>query len=132
MKRYPQPVFDDAAFEKRCLGERELILEILSGSLPALSIHMENLRSCFELGDYAELERSAHSLKGSSGTLSALRLYSTVSELELKAREAVSGEGKDKIEPALLVDLSRLTEQAEKEYSIFLGALREKYPAVFE
>jgi HPt (histidine-containing phosphotransfer) domain-containing protein len=93
---------------------------------------MENLRSCFELGDYAELERSAHSLKGSSGTLSALRLYSTVSELELKAREAVSGEGKDKIEPALLVDLSRLTEQAEKEYSFFLGALREKYPAVFE
>jgi hypothetical protein len=55
-----------------------------------------------------------------------------VSELELKAREAVSGEGKDKIEPALLVDLSRLTEQAEKEYSFFLGALREKYPAVFE
>jgi len=51
--------------------------------------HIEELREAMAAGDHRSLELRAHSLKGSAGTLGALRLAELCGELELSARGGV-------------------------------------------
>lgn len=115
-------VFDYEAFEERCLGEEDLILEILSGSLRDLTTHISRIRSYLEHGEYGNLERSAHALKGTSGTLSALQIHETASELELTARKAAG------MEKDYFTALSELLSRVERENAEFLNVIYKKYP----
>jgi HPt (histidine-containing phosphotransfer) domain-containing protein len=68
---------DDRAFE------RELLTEYIQTSENLL----ERQRSCLEVHDAKELERAAHSLKGSSLTTGATRLGELAADIERFARE---------------------------------------------
>jgi HPt (histidine-containing phosphotransfer) domain-containing protein len=81
-------IFDREAFAKRCVYDEELQEEIIRGSLPDVAAHVSAVEEAFERGDPNALERSAHALKGSCGTLSAIDLRETAREIEMAAKEA--------------------------------------------
>ena len=81
-------VFDEEAFAKRCVHDSELQQEIVEGSLPDLEQHIRSVAAAFERGDATQLERAAHALKGTSGTLSALELQAAARQIETAAKEA--------------------------------------------
>lgn len=62
--------------------ERDLLGEYLSGTTGLLERH----RALLESGDFEQLQRVAHSLKGSSLTMGATRLGALAKELEQSAR----------------------------------------------
>lgn len=133
-------VFDVEAFEERCLGEEDLILEILRGSMKDLNTHIGRIRAYLERREYGNLERSAHALKGTSGTLSALQIHETAAELELTARKAARdqseagdrGEKEDKNAEGKDADyftaLTELFTRTERENADFCDVIRKKYP----
>jgi HPt (histidine-containing phosphotransfer) domain-containing protein len=67
---------DDAVFE------RELLVEYIQTSADLI----ERQRECLDVQDAKELERAAHSLKGSSLTTGALRLGGLAADIERFAR----------------------------------------------
>lgn len=79
-------IFDKSAFQKRCVYDKELEYTILYGSMKDLQLQIDTLKQNFAEGDYHSLARSAHALKGSSGNLSALRLYASAVQLEAAAK----------------------------------------------
>lgn len=81
-------VFDHDAFAKRCVYDDELQEEIIRGSFPDIERHLARVEAAFEKGNAEELERSAHALKGTSGTLSALRLREKAQAIELAAKNS--------------------------------------------
>ena len=83
-----KPVFDREAFAKRCVYDDELQEEIILGSFPDIERHLARVEAAFEKGNAEELERSAHALKGTSGTLSALRLQEKAQAIELAAKSS--------------------------------------------
>jgi HPt (histidine-containing phosphotransfer) domain-containing protein len=83
-----EPVFDHEAFAKRCVYDDELQEEIIRGSFPDIERHLAQVEAAFEKGNAEELERSAHALKGTSGTLSALRLQEKARAIELAAKSS--------------------------------------------
>ena len=80
-------VFDRDAFAKRCVYDSELQEEIVQGSLPDLEQHIRSVAEAFEHGEAKQLERAAHALKGTSGTLSALDLQAAARQIETDAKE---------------------------------------------
>jgi len=117
------------AFEQRCLNDGELIRTILEGSLKDLSGHIQKVRSNLERKEYDGLVRGAHSLKGTSGTLSALRLYETARDLEMNARRAAESPGEITTESPLADTLDRLVSRAGREFEEFRTLIDSFYPA---
>ena len=78
--------FDKTAFEKRCVYDQELMRTIIEGSVPNLYAQLRKMKAAYRQGDASLLEREAHSLKGTSGTLSAERLYESALRIEAFAK----------------------------------------------
>jgi HPt (histidine-containing phosphotransfer) domain-containing protein len=80
-------VFNSTSFAVRCVRDPELQQEIVEGSLPDIERHIAAIEEAYTQADPEQLERAAHALKGTSGTLSAERLMSSAVELELSAKQ---------------------------------------------
>ncbi|MFP4178585.1 MAG: Hpt domain-containing protein [Spirochaetaceae bacterium] len=102
--------FDFEAFKKRCVYDEELQKTIMEGSIPNIPEQLNKIEEAFRGNDAYSLEREAHGLKGTSGTLSALKLQETVKEIELSAK---SGEVKEEVE--------ELLRSARENYNTFLS-----------
>src|SRR6056297_2494228 len=117
------PIFDKSAFKKRCVYDKELEHTILYGSMKDLELQIETLKKNFAGGDYHSLERSAHALKGTSGNLSALRLYASAEQLDASVKR-INGRGdpnrsqpkKTKPREEQIDQLIKLTEKQFMEY----------------
>ncbi len=116
------PVFNKEAFRKRCVYDENLERTILHGSLDDLHSQIEQLQQNFADHDYKTLERTAHALKGTSGTLSATRLHATAQQLELTARVATE-ENSDNSER--INELIEMTKQQLIEYN---ATVQKHYP----
>lgn len=69
---------------------------------------LERMRACARLGDSGALAREAHRLKGSSGTLGAVRLAGECLEIERRARAGSCADLEARVEGALtLLDTTR-------------------------
>jgi len=126
------PIFDKSAFKKRCVYDKELEHTILYGSMKDLQLQIETLKKNFAEGDYYSLERSAHALKGTSGNLSALRLYASAEQLEAAAKgfpkkgEPTGSKPKEtEIRKEHVEQLIKLTEKQFIEYN---ALIRTEYP----
>ena len=116
------PVFNKEAFRKRCVYDEALERTILHGSLDDLHAQVKQLQQDFSKRDFKTLERTAHALKGTSGTLSAARLHATAQQLELSAR-TVNEKNSDNIDR--IKELIEMTKQQLIEYN---SVVQKYYP----
>jgi HPt (histidine-containing phosphotransfer) domain-containing protein len=118
--------FDLAAYEKRCVYDAELQQTIMEGSVPNIPVQIEKIEAAYRAGNADQLKREAHGLKGTSGTLSALRLQESAERLEIAADESRNA--------GVTEEMGSLIEEAKRAYTGFLNAVREAglYSAVEE
>ena len=108
-------VFDHEAFKKRCVDDIELEQTIMEGSIPNIPEQLQKIDEAYAGGDAYGLERAAHGLKGTSGTLSALQLQETAMAIEMSAK---SGEVRQEVE--------QLISTARENYHAFLEAVKSE------
>ncbi|MEX2287505.1 MAG: ATP-binding protein [Planctomycetaceae bacterium] len=112
-------VVDVASLLKRCLGKSELARKLLTKFHARLPDDLTQISSAIKAGDPNRLASLAHTLKGTSGNLSAQQLHLASGELESHARngdldaarvglELLEREAARFLErvPALVVDMS--------------------------
>ena len=78
---------------------------------------IRTLRTQLNAGNFKDAQRTAHSLKGVSGTLGGTRLYALSAELESAIREARAPQ-----------DISNLTLQVEAELAPLVAAILNALP----
>ena len=84
----PGEVIDRASLLERVEGDQELLAEMVNlfvGDAPNL---LASMREALQKGDMLLLERSAHSLKGAAGNLSAQLAAAAAQQLEKDAKQA--------------------------------------------
>ena len=67
-------------------GEPDVLNEVLTIFLQEVPTRVERLRTFLAAGSIIEVQRSAHSLKGSAGNIGARSLYDICRQLDDKAR----------------------------------------------
>ncbi|MCF7914190.1 MAG: Hpt domain-containing protein [Spirochaetaceae bacterium] len=110
----------------------ELEHTILYGSMKDLQLQIEALKQNFADSDYHSLARSAHALKGTSGNLSALRLYASAEQLEAAAK-AIIGKGKQDVSPPEIAEnseeqIDQLIKLTEKQFIEYNTLIQTEYP----
>jgi HPt (histidine-containing phosphotransfer) domain-containing protein len=78
----PVPVFNLAQLSEISGGDRKYELEILTEFLDQAEVQIADLRRAIEAGDAVAIGRTAHTLKGGSGTLGAEAVAAASGELE--------------------------------------------------
>ena len=84
------PRFDPAGFQEQMMYDRELAVEIINLFLGECVDQVTEMQGALASGDLPLLSRVAHTIKGSLGSLHALRSRFCAQELELTAKH---GEG---------------------------------------
>ena len=84
---HPEEQIDRAALLYRMEGDREMLAEMIQLFQEAAPNLLIAIRDALERGDMPLLERSAHSLKGAAGNLSARPAAAAAQRLEKAARE---------------------------------------------
>ena len=86
----PGPVLDPAVLSSlRQLtppGEPDVLTEVLKLFLEEVPPRIVRLRNAWQSGNIQEVQRAAHSLKGSAGNIGARRLHAVCRELDDKGR----------------------------------------------
>ena len=84
----PEPLaqIDLPSLLERVEGDRELLEEMIQLFADDAPVLLETMRKALEQGDMVKLERSAHSMKGAAGNLSANFVMAAASELEKNAK----------------------------------------------
>ena len=67
-------------------GEPDVLNEVLTIFLQEVPTRVERLRTFLAAGNIVEVQRAAHSLKGSAGNIGARSLYDICRQLDDKAR----------------------------------------------
>ncbi len=67
-------------------GEPDVLTEVLNLFLDEAPKRMERLRDAWQDRNTAELQRSAHSLKGSAGNIGARRMYDICKQLDERGK----------------------------------------------
>ncbi|MGH9341598.1 MAG: Hpt domain-containing protein [Acidobacteriota bacterium] len=114
----PRPVIDPEALERlRRLGGDELLRKVIDAWLAYVPERVRSARNGLEGEQLRTVERAAHSIKSSAGTVGALEVHNLASRIE----ELASGNRGDNLS-SLLCDLetaclevTRLLEQERQE-----------------
>lgn len=80
-------VFNKADFLERVEGDMELARQLVSLFFEDAAENMSLIRRGLDENDAGKIAGAAHSLKGASGNLSAVRVSMTAAELERAAKE---------------------------------------------
>lgn len=78
------PIIDEDLLEKRLMGDKELVKELLSKFAENTKPVLEKLIKAVRTKDYEEIKSVLHNLKGASGNISALSFQSFVASFEAK------------------------------------------------
>lgn len=90
-------------------GDTSLVAELIEMFLGDGPAHLRAILAGVDAGDLEQVERSAHSLKGSSGNLGAIALMRTAEALMLESR-AGAGDRVRALAPQLEVDYAEAAE----------------------
>lgn len=96
-------------------GEPDVLAEILTVFLAEAPRRIERLKSAFRAGNALEVQRAAHSLKGSSGNIGADGMFEICRQIDERARAGELG-----LEP--------LIEALDREYLDVEAAIRGLLP----
>jgi PAS domain S-box-containing protein len=94
----------------------QVMNDLVDNFLSSAADRVEAIQTAVEQRDATALERAAHSLKGSCGTLGAMRMAEICSDLVVAAREGRAGDG-------ARATASRLIEEHRKVRTAFLRQL---------
>lgn len=93
-----------AEFTDRCMGKPKLVNDLLHMFSEAVDERVEELSKQLADGDISQVVRSAHSLKGMSANVSAVRIHRTAAQMEAAARAGRCDECRS-IESQLLAEV---------------------------
>ena len=85
-QRLEMEIFDVNALRERVQDNAELMGELVRIFIDDVPSRIGEMQRAFAIGDWAALERAAHTLKGSAGVMSGKRLTAAARELEELAR----------------------------------------------
>jgi HPt (histidine-containing phosphotransfer) domain-containing protein len=103
----PEPAFDAADVLARVEGDRTLLAELVSIFMAESPTRLAEIRRCVKGGDAKGLERAAHTLRGSVGSLGARAAAKAALALETKGRDGALA-GADEELAELEREMSRL------------------------
>ncbi|MEM7350271.1 MAG: ATP-binding protein [Acidobacteriota bacterium] len=97
-----------------------VVNELIDNFLSSAVERVGAIRQAIDLEDGAEIRKAAHSLKGSSGTLGAMRMASLCAELEQRAKddtfaESVNATGRQQVAYELEQELQRVRQTFERQ-----------------
>ncbi len=75
-------IFDLEVIMERVFGDKEFLKELIEIFLNDTPLHIREIRTAYKAKDLAEVQRVAHTIKGSSGNFAALSLQKTALSLE--------------------------------------------------
>lgn len=104
------PAYDLESLAARCLGNVDFAISLLDRFAAGTDESVERLRSAADRGDWSDLARQAHALKGSAANLSADALRDAAASLEAICRAGVRDEGVSAVEQ-LVSELDRCRRQ---------------------
>ncbi len=87
MAVHKEPAFDAADVLARVEGDRSLLAELVAIFLEESPIRLGEIRRCLASGDAKGVERAAHTLRGSVGSLGARAAAQAALALEIKGRD---------------------------------------------
>jgi HPt (histidine-containing phosphotransfer) domain-containing protein len=119
----PRPDFDPAELMRRLGGDQEILVEALRMFLEGPS-RVDDMRTALARTDYTALAKLAHTVRGVSLTVSAVRLAQAATTLETHARNASARECAEHIDA--IADAQRAARTA---IAAHLNALRAAPPA---
>ncbi len=93
MTRIETQVFDRSALLEQCMGDEDLVQLLSARFLETVPALLQEIEQAVMRSDSAALRRSAHALKGVSGSMRAQRMVNESEKLELLGKENRSGEG---------------------------------------
>ena len=99
------PSIDLADFTDRCMGKPKLVTDLLQMFSEAIDERAIELSKQLVDGDITQVVRTAHSLKGMSANVSAIRVHRAAAQMETAARAGQSDDCR-KIELQLLADVA--------------------------
>ncbi|WP_028572096.1 response regulator [Desulfonatronum lacustre] len=76
------PVFDRVAFLDRCMGDEDLVRDVLKLSLENMPRHIRELQTALDAADAQAARMQAHTIKGMAANLSAEALRALAKEME--------------------------------------------------
>ena len=80
------PAVVDSLRQLTSPGEPDVLAEILTVFLEEVPRRIERLKAAWWDGNAAEVQRAAHSLKGSSGNIGASRLFGVCKQIDDRAK----------------------------------------------
>ena len=80
-------VWDNKAALKRLMGDEVLLMSVLDAFISDIPVRLEELQQALDAGDYDQVYRSAHNIKGVAGNLSGLSLQQQAALVEDAAKE---------------------------------------------
>jgi HPt (histidine-containing phosphotransfer) domain-containing protein len=104
-----ETVIDTAVALERVEGDEDLLRELAQMLLDNIPEMMDAVRDACARGDADGVERAAHTLKGSSGTLAALAVWDSAQRVELCGRDG-DLTGCEELLADLEVEVKRLEE----------------------
>ncbi len=110
--RTPDEPLDWAAALERVDGDRELLEELVRLFIETSPTSIEEMRRALEIRDAKQLDRLAHTIKGSSASLGANRVSQAARLLEMRARSGAIENAGELID-ALQVELDRILPELE-------------------
>jgi len=92
MSRIETQVFDRGALLEQCMGDEDLVQLLSTKFLESVPALLQEIEQAVTRSDSAALRRSAHALKGVSGSMCARRVVDESEKLEQLGKENRSGE----------------------------------------
>jgi len=105
--------FDRTALLEQCMGNEDLVQRLISIFLETAPALLQEIEHAVSSSDGGALRRSAHTLKGASGSLCAHRMFDESRKLELLGKEDRFGDAAPHME-ALKEELGLLEETLSK------------------
>jgi HPt (histidine-containing phosphotransfer) domain-containing protein/CheY-like chemotaxis protein len=81
------PILEAEKFEEQVGGDSELMIEIIDLFLGESKKDAANMAACVESGEWEELSKIAHTIKGSLASLHAMRARASAQDLETSAKK---------------------------------------------
>jgi HPt (histidine-containing phosphotransfer) domain-containing protein len=113
-----QSEWDLEALMERLEGDQEFLRELLAIFREDVRVNLEKSHAAIGIGDYEQLSRAAHTMKGMLRNLSMEAAGETAAALETACRESREGESKE------------LLQKLKKELEIILPEVEEQLAGV--
>ena len=99
--------FDKSELLERVGGDAEICAEILKVFIDDIPVRIQEMEDALQRQDYETLKRGAHTIKGSSGNVGALKLQEAAYQLETSAAAGEMASAREKLD-AIITEFKKV------------------------